>query len=140
MKKNKRLYVLVLSIVIVMTTFLTGVNAALPRDEAIMPLWTSIYEVEVSLNFSGTTGIPAGIASKQSTASSIEGTLTVYEEVDNEWIEVDSWYKRVTRGTLVVGEDFEATSGVRYKAVFYVVAYTGTTPESETFEIIKTCP
>lgn len=129
---------LVISIMVILLSLTSF--AAMPEDDGIMPLWDSVYEVEVYVEFNGTTCMPGGIASKQSTATSIEGTLTVYEEVHGQWIELYSWYKRVTRGSLVLGEDFVATSGVRYKAVFEVTAYTGTTSETVVFEDIGTCP
>ena len=140
MKKLKKIGVLLLSIFMLSPMFATLGYAALPKEDSISPLWTSIYSVDFYMDFNGTTCCPGVIAYKQSTATSIEGTLTVYEEVGNSWVEVDSWYGISTRGALVLGEDFAATSGVRYKAELYIVAYIGTTPESETFEIIKTCP
>lgn len=116
------------------------VSAAVPSDDAIMPLWNSIYSVEVSIVFDGTTGVPGGIASKQSTADSIEGTLTVYAYVDDEWVYVTHWYNKVTNGTLVVTGEFDGVSGIRYKAVFDVVAYTDGVAETASFYHTKTCP
>lgn len=140
MGKKVKAFIMVLVISVMMILSSLPSFAIMPEEDGIMPLWESVYEVEVYVEFNGTTCMPGGIASKQSTATSIEGTLTVYEEVDGQWEELYSWYRRVTRGSLVLGEDFEATSGVRYKAVFEVTAYTGTTPETVVFEDIGTCP
>ena len=60
--------------------------------------------------------------------------------MDDDWVYVDEWYDCKTRGTLAVGDVFPCVSGVTYKAVFVVTAYTGTTPETETVEYIETCP
>ena len=49
-------------------------------------------------------------------------------------------YERKPTVTLAVGGDFACESGVTYKAVFVVTAYTGTTPETETVEYIEECP
>ena len=41
----------------------------------VTPRWTSIYHIDLDIVFSGTTGTFAAVASKQSTASLIEGTV-----------------------------------------------------------------
>ncbi len=107
---------------------------------AVTPRWVSILSMEVDMVFDGNEGEALGIATKQSTASKIEGTVYVYKLVGEDWIYVDEWYNSKTRGTLAVGDTFPCESGVTYKAVFVVTAYTGTTPETETVEYIETCP
>ena len=92
------------------------------------------------MTFDGNEGIVTGVARKQATASKIEGTVYVYKLVGNDWIYVDEWYNSKTRGTLAVEGTFYCESGVTYKAVFVVTAYTGTTPETETVEDIRQCP
>ncbi len=112
-----------------------GINAT-----AVTPRWVSILSMEVDMAFDGNEGDVSGIAMKQSTASKIEGTVYVYKLVGEDWIYVDEWYNSKTRGTLAVGDTFPCESGVTYKAVFVVTAYTGNTPETETVEYIDTCP
>lgn len=107
---------------------------------AVTPRWASILSMEVDMAFDGNEGDVSGIAMKQSTASKIEGTVYVYKLVGEDWIYVDEWYNSKTRGTLAVGGTFPCQSGVTYKAVFVVTAYTGTTPETETVEHIEICP
>lgn len=70
----------------------------------------------------------------------IEGTLYVYEKVNGQWEYVDEAYKSKTVGTLGISFEFDAQSGVEYKAVFVVTAYTNGVAETETVENIKTCP
>ena len=96
--------------------------------------------IEVVMTFDGNEGIVTGVASKQATASKIEGTVYIYKLVGDDWIYVDEWYNSKTRGTLAVEGTFYCESGVTYKAVFVVTAYTGTTPETETVEDIRQCP
>lgn len=114
-------------------TFMVGISAVTPR-------WASIYSIELDIAFDGSESCASGAASKQSTATSIEGTLTLYKLVDDEWVYMDEWYNSKTRGTLVVSGTFTCQSGVTYKAVFVVTAYTGTTAETETVERIVECP
>lgn len=113
--------------------FVTNASAATMR-------WTSILSMEVGMAFDGNEADVTGIARKQATATKIEGTVYVYKLVGNDWIYVDEWYNSKTRGTLTVEGTFYCESGVKYKAVFVVTAYTGSTPESETVEHIKQCP
>ena len=113
--------------------FATSVSAATMR-------WSSIFSIDLVMGFDGNEGTVTGIASKQSAASKIEGTVYVYKLVGNDWIYVDEWYNSKTRGTLAVEGTFYCESGVTYKAVFVVTAYTGTTPETETVEDIRQCP
>ncbi len=107
---------------------------------AVTPRWVSINSIDLNIAFNGERGNALGSASKQSTANKIEGPLTLYELVDGEWEYIDEWYNSRTRGTLAVSGDFTCESGVTYKAVFVVTAYTGTASETETVEYIDTCP
>jgi hypothetical protein len=92
------------------------------------------------MSFDGNDGNVSGLASKQSTATTIEGTIYLYKLVDNDWVYVNEWYKGHPRGTLAISGDFACESGVTYKAVFVVTAYTDNIPESETVEYIEQCP
>ena len=136
----KKTVSLMLIVVALLMSTVTAVSAAVPEGESVVPLWVSIYNIEVDIDFDGNIGTAIAAATKKSTATSIEGTLSVYGYIDEEWVLIDSWYKSVSRGSLGLVEEFEAASGVQYKAVFEVTAYTGTVPESETFEIVRTCP
>lgn len=136
-KKKRYGFVLVVMLV---AMFLLPTTAMVPECGEVMPLFESISTASVDIVFDGTTGVVGANATKQSTATSISGTLTLFEEMNGEWIEMDSWYKSVSRGTLAINQSFDADNGVRYKAVFDIVAYTGTTPEYFTCEHIETCP
>ena len=143
MKKTKLLkkIMTVISLVMVIVT-LSSVSAfaALPKDETVEPLWDSILHMEVIIGFDEGVGTASGLASRQSTASFMEGTVTVYKKVNNQWVYVDEAYNSRSRVTLPVAVEFDAESGVTYKAVFTVTAYTNNVPETETIESIRTCP
>jgi hypothetical protein len=134
----KTLFTLLLVIV---TVFGASINviAVMPESKIVHPRWTSISNVNLDLTFDGVEGNATGSAGKQSTATSIEGTLIVYKQVGNDWEYVGEGYAAKRVGTLIVSVDFIAEYDVTYKAVFTVTAYTGTAPETEIIEYIKTC-
>lgn len=107
---------------------------------AVTPRWTSINSIDLQISFDGSDGNASGVATKQSTATKIEGRIYLYEFVDGEWSFIDEWYGSKSRGTLMISAAFDCVSGVSYKAVFVVTAYTGTATETETVEYIDTCP
>ena len=137
--KNRFLKVFV-CLIAALTLFSVNAFAAEAEQSSISPRWVSIFNIDLSLGFDGDIGCVAGSASKMSTASRIEGTLYVYEKVNGDWVYIDSAYKSKSVGSLGIGIDFDAESGVEYKAVFVVTAYTNGVPETETVENIKTCP
>lgn len=135
----KKFIVLFMSLILTLCFTISPFAAHVPSDEEIMPLWESIHYMEVNTNFSGGKYNAVGSASKQSTATSIEGTLTIYQEINGEWVYLAEWSKSVTRGTLAVSGSVDATTGSNYKAVFEVTAYTGNSPEYDVMEEIDYC-
>ena len=113
--------------------FAASVSAATMR-------WTSILSMQVDMAFDGDEGETLGIARKQTTATNIEGTVFLYKYVGDDLVYVDEWYNSKTRGTLTVGGTFPCESGVTYKAIFVVTAYTDGIPETEVIEYNKVCP
>lgn len=108
---------------------------------AATAIWAGIYTIDLGMAFDGDVGTACGIASKQSKASMIEGTLYVYMLVnDEDWVYIDEWYNSKTRGTLGVEGTFPCESGSTYKTVFVVTAYIDGVPETETVDYIKVCP
>lgn len=108
---------------------------------AATAIWEGIYTIDLGMAFDGDVGTACGIASKQSKASMIEGTLYVYMLVnDEDWVYIDEWYNSKTRGTLGVEGTFPCESGATYKTVFVVTAYIDGVPETETVDYIKVCP
>ena len=115
-------------------------HAALPpNDETIIsPLWDNIRSMSTTITqATSSSAIANGIARKQTSATSIEGTLTVYALINGEWIFVEETQKSVTSGSLSVSLEFNVQRGITYKSVFEVIAYNGNTPEYASCEFEK---
>lgn len=140
MMKNQKTKKITSIVLVTMMLFSCFACLLTVKASAATARWTGILSIDISMVFDGNEGDVSGIASKKSTATKIEGTLYVYKLVGGKWIYVDEWYNSKTRGTLVVGDTFVCESGVTYKAVFVVTAYTNGVPETETMEYIEVCP
>lgn len=142
MKRNNAIKAIIsLTLVIIMVYSLTvPAFAAQKEDTTVQPTWTSINYMEVLLGFADGTGYATGCARKQATASHIVGTLYLYKWNGTEYEYMDEVSGWKTVGTLGLEIAFEAESGVQYKAVLLVVAYTDNVGESETITYYKTCP
>ena len=136
MKRTTTIIVTLLLALAMMVPATIGVFAALP--EQVQPRWTSIAIIELDMTFDGTVGNATGVARKQSTATNIEGTVTVYKQVGSDWVFVADGYAQKAVGTLFISVDFYAEAGATYKMVFEVTAYTGSAGETETVEHIET--
>ena len=140
MKIQKIITALVLAVVLAVSASISTF-AALPDTPSIEPQWESIGYTSLNTTFDGTSGNSLGVAAKKSTATSIEGTLTVYKQVGSSWVFVGSDSgSKTTVSSLILSVDFVCQSGVTYKSIMTITGYTGTSAESETFEVVKTCP
>ena len=106
----------------------------------ITPLWDNMSNVNTEFTFSGNTATASVHAERiAGVTSSFEVSIAIYEQVGSYWLLVDGDYAESTRGV-----DLEVTipteSGKKYKAVFEVVAYSGTSSETFDDTIIKTAP
>ena len=138
-KTTKIISTLILALALCVGATVSTFAAAI-ETPTVQPRWTSIGSVSHDITFSAGNGNAYGIAKKQSSATSISATLTVYKKVGSSYVYIDSASGSKTIGSLVLSIDFPCTSGTTYKSVLTVTAYTGNSPESETFEVIKTCP
>ena len=140
MKKPLKIVLTVLMTVALLIPTSVSAFAALPPDDGKAEIqWTSISFMNVDIVFDGSASQASGMARRQSTASSIEGTVTVYKLVGDTWEFVADAYKSTTRVSLGVSVDFEAESGYTYKAEFEVTAYTNGTGESHTATWTEIC-
>lgn len=140
MKKPLKIVLTVLMTVALLIPTSVSAFAALPPDDGKAELqWTSIGHINVDMLLDGSDSVSSGTARRQSTASSIEGTVTVYKLVGDTWEFVTDAYKSTTRVSLVVSAYFEAESGYTYKAEFEVTAYTNGTGESHTATWTEVC-
>lgn len=140
MKKPLKIVLTVLMTVALLIPTSVSAFAALPPDDGKAEIqWTSISFMNVDMLLDGSDSLASGTARRQTTASSIEGTVTVYKLVGDTWEFVTDAYKSTTRVSLVVSAYFEAESGYTYKAEFEVTAYTNGTPESHTVSWTEVC-
>ena len=135
----------ILSFTLVLLTlcmmFVLPAYAALPEDNAVMPLWDNISSVISEIAFSSDGyGYAEGSVVRKVGVELLEGTMTVYENVDGEWEFVTSAYNSATRGSLGVAAQFTPEAGVEYKAVFYVTAYRNGVGESVEKIVYRTAP
>lgn len=137
MKKIVKLCLLALTSILVLSLMTVSCFAAQPPT--VMPLWDNILDIDLIIGIDGNSGTATATLSKQPGATKSDGTLTLYKQIGDNWIYVDSAYKSSTRG-LAVNIDFYAESGVQYKAVFEGTAYRGDVGESHTITRYKTCP
>ena len=136
----KRVVTTVLLVAVLLSSFAFAVPASASDNERTMvsPRWVGISSVNVELTFSAT-GSAVGTLTKNSSASLMEATLTVYRQSGSQWVFVDSVSGSKTRGVLALGVDFDAVAGTRYKAVFDVTVYTNNVPEHDSVTVEKTC-
>ena len=127
-------------LVVLLCSFFVNVSASERSETTVTPRWVSIYSINLNMAFDEYSGVVTAVATKKSGASLIEGTLYLYKLVNGEWVYMNEWYKSKAIGTLGVSGDFISESGVTYKGVFTVTAYTNGVPETETVEYTKTCP
>ena len=143
MNKNmKKISLSILLSVLMLSILSVNVFADNYSTDTIMPRWDSISAVDVELSFndSNNTGTITGYARKKTGATSIEGTLYLYKLEGSDWICIGEWYNCKTVGSLVVSGNFVCESGVTYKGVFEVTAYTNEISETTSVENSRTCP
>lgn len=136
MKNTTKITITLLLVLAMLVPATVGALAA--SSQKVQPRWASIATIELDMTFVGTEGNATGGARKQSTATNIEGTMTVYKLVNGSWVFVADGYAQKRVGTLIVSVDFYAEEGVTYKQVFEVTAYTGNDAETETVEYTET--
>lgn len=125
---------------VMIVTFATGVVAAAGNSDLVAPCWNYMDSIEVNMTFSGNVGTAtATITRIYGVTTNIEATLSVYEQDGSDWVFVDSASGSSAR-TLFLELDFDAESGVTYKAVVDVTAYGEDGSESDSSSRTKTCP
>lgn len=116
----------------------TPISAQVPDSGIIAPCWSYMEAVDIEFNFFNSTANLL-VERRSQVTTKIEGTITVYKKVGNKWIYVASNSGSSTR-TLSVDVEFDAVSGVTYKAVAEVTAYSASGSEPATNSKIATCP
>lgn len=116
----------------------TPISAELPDRGIIAPQWESIVNIKVDFIFSDSIATLT-VTRRDQTVTKLEGTLTVYKKVGNNWVYVTSNSDTSARA-LAIDVEFAPVSGVTYKAVAEVTAYSSSGSEPATSSKIATCP
>ncbi len=116
----------------------TPISAQVPDSGIIAPCWSYMEAVDIEFNFFNSTANLL-VERRSQVTTKIEGTITVYKKIGNKWIYVASNSDSSTR-TLSVDVEFDAVSGVTYKAVTEVTAYGTGGSESDSVSEVQTCP
>ena len=116
----------------------TPISAELPDSGIIAPQWESIVNIKVDFIFSDSIATLT-VTRRDQTVTKLEGTLTVYKKVGNNWVYVTSNSDTSARA-LSIDVDFDPISGVTYKAVAEITAYSANGSEPGTSSKIATCP
>ena len=137
--KNKRVAALLVA-GLMSLPFATGVSAIMPDGGIIAPQWLYMSTANVDIWFdetSGTASVTVGRINKVTTK--LEGTITVYKQVGDDWEYVASNSGSSTRSLSVI-VSFTGESGATYKAVANITAYGSTGNETDTISKQADCP
>lgn len=138
MKKKKVAALLVAGLMSL--PFATGVSAIMPVGGIIAPLWLYMSDADVDISFNGTSCTASvSVGRIYQVTTKLEGTITVYKQVGDDWEYVASNSDSSTRG-LLVSVSFTGESGATYKAVANITAYGSTGNETDTISKQAVCP
>lgn len=127
------------SLVIIMILVVFSISSE-ALSYTITPYWANMNSITMDIYFSGANSIASALVEKVGGVTTLlSGSLTLYRKSGTDWIYVSSTSSASTR-TLALTIGFSATSGVQYKSVLNVTAYSATGSESETVTKISTCP
>ncbi len=137
----KKIIAILLSVLMLTTLSPTISAAVINPGEIITPNWAYMNSIEVNIDFSGGTGTAqVDVERIALVTKSLNVTLTVYQKIGSSWIEIGSISDSSTR-SIRVELDFDAESGVTYKAIADVTAYgTSGGSESDTVSRTEICP
>lgn len=121
------------SMILVICCLCVSVSAAV--GEPVTPLWDNTDMVYCNISFSGTRGTVLCDISAINGTTSIEGTLTLYE--DN--VEIESWEIDVSTSYVTVIESFTGIKGSTYRLVLDVEVVANGITEPLDYSVSKRC-
>ena len=125
---------------LMLSVFVVPSSAAVIPGESITPNWNNMSSITVEITFPNGNGTAVvDVTRVFGVTTSISATLTLYKYVDGQWVYMDSTSGSSTRA-LSLGVYFDAVSGVTYKAVADITAYSNSEVETETLSDTETCP
>ncbi len=137
---RKKVICIVLLTVLITCTSL-NVNAAVPDNNTIEPLWNNIYLISESFSFIGTEGSAEAVIYGQSGTTYIECTTTIYKQVGSGWSYVNSDTDYAYSSVLIASLDVTGSYNGYYKAVFDIkVTRNGTTETESTTAYASVSP
>lgn len=101
----------------------------------IEPLWDNVNRVSCEISFDGTEGTVYCDITAVSSATSISGTLTLYESGH----EIDSWDIDSDLPFITINESFTGIKGRTYKLELDVVVTANGSPETITRTVSEKC-
>ena len=131
----KKSFAFLLVVVLLVTCLSVSVGAADAR-------WVNAAAIDDQITFSGTSGEYSAMIEGKSGVTKITAIATLYyKNSAGNWIEMSTdWSYSESSDILVIEEDFTGVSGREYKVVLDIVVYKGTSSESITQTVTKTCP
>lgn len=134
----KRKFSALFMVMVLLISLAVNTYAALP--ETVEPLWDNISDITNKFYFYGTSGGARGTVAGKDGATSIAGTLAVYEETDYGWLLIGSDSGSTGGSTLYLSVSFTPESGTNYKSVLNVSVTIGNSTESESSTEYATAP
>jgi len=131
--------IVLFTILIVSLSF--NVNAAMPDNGIIEPLWLNISSITESFAFNGTRGIASAAIVGKSGTTYIECTTTVYKQIGSAWSFVNSDTDYANSSVLLASIDVTGDASGYYKAVYNIsVTRNGVTETESTTAYASVSP
>lgn len=129
----KKITLYAINIILVVCCLFVSVSAAVA--EPVTPLWDNTDMVYCNISFSGTRGTVLCDISAISSATSIEGTLTLYKD----GVEIESWEIDVSTSYVTVIESFTGVKGSTYRLVLDADVTANGYTEPLDYSVSKRC-
>ena len=108
----------VLLLVIFAMSLTVGTSAALP--ETMEPMWDNITQMRNTFAFNDSSGTSSCSLIAKSGTTLIEGTITIYQQIDGEWVFVDSTSDSSSSMVLTMSLTVDGEADGYYMSVFEV--------------------
>ncbi|MBE6576904.1 MAG: hypothetical protein E7653_02040 [Ruminococcaceae bacterium] len=127
----KKVVIVLMSMVLLCTTVMIPVGAAMPEDNTVQPLWINTTSIDCTVGVIDGVGYAECVSRSQAGSSSIKTDIYVYVAIDNRWTYLtethDIKYTRVSG----VSCPFSVSVGCDYRA-----DYTFTVTKNGVDEVI----
>lgn len=122
-------------------TLIVCLATSVYSTDSIEPLWENTFNIDASINFSGTKGTFTASIIGNSNVSDIHLMAWLYYKDSNgQWVEQTTWGALSTETTLAMSRTFTGVEGVEYKVDYTVYVYAGLVYDEINFSTYETCP